>query len=189
MPPIEGEVASVIGAWVWFIVFGVLLIGTVLIHVHHFGLRDFRRAPLVRFLDTMCLLPYWSFFAPNPGVYSYRVFVREIYKSEDVSQWREVPVAPPRIQAVQFVWNPHGRLRKALLDVCNELIESGNELKVHTDTQRRLLIKLTIPYIKCLDSASRATIFPGAQYLQFAIVQSYMNEQPKVLLLSDKHSV
>ena len=163
--------------------------GTVLIHVHKFVNLDFRRIAWVRALDFLCLLPYWSFFAPNPGVYSYRLLVREYYDNRLCSHWREVPVAPPRQRLVQFLWNPHGCARKALLDICNELIESGNDLSELTESKNADGIKLTIPYIKLLALANSADRFPGSIAVQFVVIQSYKEETPKVLLLSGRHSV
>lgn len=185
----EADVLSLIVASVWFAVFAVLFVTTVLVNTHHFRVPDLRRKRLVRMLDTMCLLPNWGFFAPNPGVYSYSVLLREVYATEGVSQWRHVPVAPARNQPLQFIWNPHGRMHKALLDVCGELIECSNELRACSETERELLIKLTIPYIKCLDLVCRAPLFPGAQYVQFAVVQLYQDEPPRLLLLSGRHRV
>ena len=169
--------------------FGGLFIATLLANLYHFGVRDVRDARWIRFLDGACLLPYWGFFAPNPGVYSYRLLVREVFGSEGVSQWRQVPVAPPRNQRLQLLWNPHGRLHKALLDVCNDLIESGRELREYPDLERQLLVRLSIPYIKCLDLVSRAPLFPGARCLQFAVVQLHRDEAPRLLLLSAQHGV
>jgi hypothetical protein len=171
------------------VLFLTLLTATLLIHTHHIIRYDFRFHPVVRFLDALFLAPYWSFFAPNPGVYSYRLMVRQVYDSGNVSDWKDSNMVPPRSRLSQFLWNPHGRLRKVLLDICNELIESATLIDELSADESRFILQTGIPYIKCVSLASSVPIFPGARTIQFAVIQVFKSQDVRVLLLSGLHRV
>ena len=178
-----------ITGWFCVCVFLFLLICTVLAHLRHFGVRIGNAHSLVHILYTLQLIPSWSFFGPNPGVFSYRILAREFYGSNRAGQWREIFIAPPRLQLFQCLWNPYGRVHKALIDVVNELIEVSNEQNDDSSSSRTKAVQLTIPYIKCLVLATQLDIFPTSTLIQFAVVQCYKDQKPEFLLLSTKHLV
>jgi hypothetical protein len=169
-------------------VFLVLMLATLLTHVHHFVNFEARHWRLIRQLDRLCLVPYWSFFAPNPGVFSYRLVVREV-NEWGVSDWRDISAAPPRTILTQCVWNPHGRIRKVVLDICNDLIEGGRVLSDLPSDHYDLILRTTIPYIKCLALASTLSSFPASRIIQFAIVQIDRTADVRILLVSGRHRV
>lgn len=72
--------------------------------------------------NTASLLPFWSFFAPNPGVNDYRVLARSRSDTGDVGDWREVSQHQDR-QLLHIVWNPAKQQHKCLSDCITSLMQ------------------------------------------------------------------
>jgi hypothetical protein len=66
--------------------------------------------------DPLMFLPYWGFFAPDPGFAGNHVVYRDRV-ADDWGAWVEVPI-PPRTR-LECIWNPGRFERKALLDLMN----------------------------------------------------------------------
>lgn len=175
--------------WTCIVGFSILLLGTVLGHLHYFGSRDFRDTKIFRLLNGLYLLPQWNFFAPNPGTNSYVVLAREFYEEGQASSWVEIPVAPHRSRQLQFLWNPHGRLRKAMLDVVADLTQTSFSVHDEEPERRQTMTQLTTSYIKCLMLATEIKKFSKSSTIQFAIFECHMNEDPRIFLISKKHRV
>lgn len=80
--------------------------------------------------DPLGLLPRWTFFAPNPGIYDYHLLYRECESLETqlgtlqmveeskhlVGPWLQVPdVCPDSAQLM--LWNPQRRVTKTVTDI------------------------------------------------------------------------
>jgi hypothetical protein len=72
-------------------------------------------APAVTRLDLFMLLPEWRFFAPKPGRGDHFLLYRDSPNGVTWGAWTEIPLNAPR-RWHHFIWNPHRRAKKALLD-------------------------------------------------------------------------
>lgn len=157
-----------------FFVVGVLLIAwlmlTIVTHAHCFGWPDVRRLPILRQLVYSGLIPAWSFFAPRPGVHTYRLFYRHISEIGDVSAWREHCVLPRRSYLWSCIWNPGGRERKAIFDLCMDLTTEARGLVTEPEYSSDLM-SITMPYLVCLNLVSSQPQSPATRYVQFLITR------------------
>jgi hypothetical protein len=138
-------------------------------------------------LDRFHLIPQWTFFAPNPGTYDFRLVVRVLDGDGESSPWNEVlPVA--RRGPFSGFWNPDRRIRKAIVDLTQRLVQTHPSLAdpdaiVSSDVQtarqyRRLLACATNGH------GDRTGRF---QFMVVATTGIEMPEDPHVVFKSALH--
>jgi hypothetical protein len=111
--------------------------------------------------DVFCLLPIWTFFAPNPGTTDTRLLWREALGSGHFGPWHEL--SPPRSSLWRAVWNPERRVQKAIADAGGLLAQGVGESESAI---------LTIPYLLLLNYVAAQTGSPHAIARQFVVVQT-----------------
>jgi hypothetical protein len=132
--------------------------------------------------DVFCLLPIWTFFAPNPGTTDTRLLWREALGHGHFGPWHEL--SPPRWSLWRVVWNPERRVQKAIADAGGLLAQGGGESESTV---------LTIPYLLLLKYVAAQNGSPQAIARQFIVVQT-AGEPPefdevKTVALSRWHAV
>jgi hypothetical protein len=138
-------------------------------------------------LDRLHLIPQWTFFAPNPGTYDFRLMVRVLDGDGESSPWNEVlPVA--HRGPLSGLWNPERRINKAIVDLTQRLVRAHPSLAnpdaiVGSDVQaapnyRRLLACATNGH------GDRAVRF---QFMVVATTGIEMPEDPRLVFKSALH--
>lgn len=119
---------------------------------------------IVTRFDRFVFLPYWAFFAPNPGFAGVHLIFRD-RTSVGLSQWSEIPL--PSTTRWRWLWNPARYERKALQDYLSGITRNAAQLR-----QARTL-ELTDAYVALLAwvEAQPAPLF-GTTHRQFAIFQT-----------------
>jgi hypothetical protein len=119
---------------------------------------------LVSRFDRVVLLPYWAFFAPNPGFAGVHLVFRDRTPA-GLSEWSEITL--PSTTAWRWLWNPARYERKALQDYLNGVIR--NAARLH---QARTL-ELTDAYVALLAwVVAQPRTLPATTHRQFAIFQT-----------------
>ena len=111
--------------------------------------------------QVFCLLPIWTFFAPNPGTTDTRLLWREALGSRTFGPWHEL--SPPQSSRWRAVWNPDRRIQKAIADAGGLLAQTDGKSESTT---------LTIPYLLLLKYVAAQTGSPHAIARQFVVVQT-----------------
>lgn len=110
-----------------------------------------RRVPFHR-LDTLGLIPRWSFFAPNPGVHDYYLLYRDRHSNGSYSLLKEVQLVKTR-RAFHAVWHPEKRIQKVVTDCVAQTSEllHVNEIAALLSTPYLVLVTLVLqqPRSKC----------------------------------------
>lgn len=138
----------------------------------------------LRQLDLFSLIPYWSFFAPNPGTTDYHLLYRDKVDSNTGSYWKEYKLSSNR-SLVGAVWNPKKRTKKVLSDAVSSLITLSKDLK---DNE----YKTTLPYIALLNFIASIPRGNTATATQFMIMESYghfTERKPVVIFRSEFHKI
>src|ERR1051326_1455357 len=68
---------------------------------------------LIRQFDYFSLLPFWTFFAPNPGQTDYHLTFRDKLADGLMTEWKEIEIGAPRYWYC-FIWNPEKRSKKVI---------------------------------------------------------------------------
>jgi hypothetical protein len=145
--------------------------------------------------DRLGLLPRWTFFAPNPGIYDHHIIYRECDPAvrpetldsgcgEGLSGWRQLE-GLCNGGNVPLVWNPQRRVTKTITDVVNALMTAR---RIFQD--RPNLIQFTLEYFLLLHLVQRH-VREGA-FCQFAVVRSHGfsgDRTPGIVFLSNFHRV
>lgn len=74
----------------------------------------------IRAINTFNVLPIWTFFAPNPGMYDTHLLFRDKFDDGKLSDWQEIDVVQIR-KFYHFIWNPHKRINKLVIDAISEV--------------------------------------------------------------------
>ena len=117
--------------------------------------------------DSVGLLPYWSFFAPNPGTFDHRVLMRKKDADGNVGSWSEICVYEPRL-ASHLIWNPNKIRQKCVSDCVSALLREDWQSKEDSSE----FIQVSWPYIKLAQFASSGDILEKDELRQFSIVAS-----------------
>jgi hypothetical protein len=132
--------------------------------------------------DRFVLLPYWSFFAPNPGFAGVHLVLRDRTPG-GMSEWSEIPL--PSTTRWRWLWNPARFERKALQDYLSGLTRSAAEV------QHGRALELTDAYIALLAWVhAQPTTSTQATHRQFALLQTVGHGRHRVLqpvFLSREH--
>jgi hypothetical protein len=139
-----------------------------------FGKRRVRRP------DVLGLIPAWAFFAPNPGIYDYRLLVRSRRSDGPTEPFEEV--APPEVLRWRAVWHPEKRVRKLIFACCEDIRRLEGDARAG--------VEYTIAYITLLNLVT-STIDPATtDAVQFILVRSSPRmEEPELLVRSRFHPV
>lgn len=134
--------------------------------------------------DVLCLLPRWTFFAPNPGHTDIRVLVR-FGNSSLIGSWRELWLSSRADDAstlVRGLVNPYRRVEKLLFDFRNALMEPSI-----TATQ----VRMSSEYIALLEISELVARSLGCETVQFLLAETNytLPTQFRVILISDMHRV
>ena len=143
--------------------------------------------------DRLGLLPRWTFFAPNPGIYDHHIIYRECdpARVQDVlahgtgdglSGWKQLDGLCSGYN-VPLVWNPQRRVTKTITDVVNAMMTVRRAVE-----HRPNLIQFTLEYFLLLHLVQRH-VRQGA-LCQFAIVRSHGfagEREPAIVFLSNFH--
>jgi hypothetical protein len=146
--------------------------------------RGGRFEQALRTRDVFCLLPLWTFFAPNPGTTDTRLLWRESLGPGQTSHWHEL--SPPGRRAWSAVWNPKRRIQKAITDAGALL----SEARARDDAD---VVMLSVAYLMLLGYVTVQVGSPRAFARQFILVQTSGEPQcfdeVKVLFVSRWHVV
>lgn len=164
--------------WVVVIAFGCWFLITLLNQFAGSGI-----ARRIRMLDFFAVVPIWTFFAPNPGRTDSHVLFRDLNVDGNPGEWRELRVPEPN--AFRFFWNPNRRVRKALLDWINTLLQPVGSSS--TFPKSRLL---EVTYILLLTRLSNTDRSPISERRQFALARTHgfgSRDEPALLFFSSWH--
>lgn len=144
-----------------------------------------RRRLVVRSEFLSRIIPTWSFFAPNPGTFDFRLLCRDHLVDDSVTAWREIRVYSDFRPATAAIWNPGQRRKKALFDVAQELSAGASAWDSNPG-----LIKLSVPYLLLLtyvSSSPRSALSTGRQFA--LVTASRRDEPPTVVFVSGMHDL
>ena len=137
---------------------------------------------LVARFDPFMFLPYWGFFAPDPGFAGNHVVYRDRV-DERCGPWREIP-SPPRTR-LDWIWNQGRFERKALLDLMNGFAKTKDQY------EEVGAIQLSLAYIAMLTWVmAQPPEHPDASARQFAVIMTEghgAGREMKVAVLSNEH--
>jgi hypothetical protein len=119
----------------------------------------------LRRCDVAGVIPHWSFFAPQPGVWNYHLVYRDQLADGAITRWTEVDIIDARTPW-HSLWNPRRRMKKAFHDLVTQLMREST-------TQPIDGLPLSISYIMLLTFVSSLPRSIGTQGTQFAIVMGY----------------
>jgi hypothetical protein len=159
-------------------VLGLVFIGSI---VNQLQLPRWER--LVARFDVGGLLPYWGFFAPDPGHAGNHLVYRD-RTAGSWGPWRELSIPDPRPRT-QWLWNPARFERKALLDLLNGFAKAQQTLREAGAMQ------LSVSYLGML-SWVMAQPRPDAraQTRQFAVIATTGHQAARaisVVIASNEH--
>lgn len=103
-------------------------------------------------INPFGFVPKWTFFAPIPGTFNYRLIYRDLYQDGSATQWLEVEWCAGRRWFHAF-WHPRRLTTKLIIDSINGLGEVVLHLtREGTDVERdpQSLI-LSTPYVVLLN--------------------------------------
>jgi hypothetical protein len=118
------------------------------------------RLKLTNSLSRVPLIPRWSFFAPTPGTSDVLLFYRNKLGSGTCTIWTEAYRS--RRGSFCWIWNPERRMRKALFDLSQAICRTIQANGAHQ--------VLTVSYLLVLSIVSSEPHWPGARYVQFALI-------------------
>ncbi len=135
----------------------------------------------IRAFDPFGVIPYWNFFAPTPGIWDYSLLYRDRLQSGGHTAWREIQLCTPRT-AVDWLWNPGKREKKALFDIITALMQSAQDVKPDH-------LVLSVPYIVLLDYVSSVPRPYAAEATQFLLMaeEPGTGKEPFVMFNSHEH--
>jgi hypothetical protein len=141
--------------------------------------------------DPLGLLPRWTFFAPNPGIYDYHIVYRaiagedtKVNESFTATSWQNIQIFRAS-SAIPFLWNPERRVSKTVSDATNSIIGV-----LRQSTKGQDLVCYTPAYFLITHLAQRATAL-GTK-IEWAIVRSHGFRGDRVIspvFVSNVHEV
>jgi hypothetical protein len=123
-----------------------------------------RWSALVARYERWTFLPFWAFFAPNPGYAGTHLVFRD-RTPHGWTAWTELEV--PDTGGWRWLWNPGRFERKALQDLFNGLVRTAKELK------QPAALEMTICYLGLLAWVqAQPRCDPASIARQFALLQA-----------------
>lgn len=120
------------------------------------------------------LLPIYTFFAPNPGIYDYRIVYRYKFDDGSLGNWRELHHLTMR-QWSHFFWNPRKRIQKLIADSIMSVKESINSTTNISELDHSLksaIVRLSQGYVALFNIAKSFRKEIGATHFQFMIAET-----------------
>jgi len=134
---------------------------------------DFLREkfPLTALIWKYRLLPIYTFFAPNPGMFDYRIVLRASDASGATGEWSEVDHLIER-RWYHFLWNPRKRIQKVIADSISGVKGAINSCEPgDTAAEQRAQIMITPGYMALLNIAA-SECKKEDKYVQFLVAES-----------------
>jgi hypothetical protein len=160
-------------------ILALVIVGSIL---NQFGLKRWEQ--LVARYDSIQFLPYWGFFAPDPGHAGNHLVYRD-RTSEKWCDWQEIPI-PPRTSS-EWIWNPGRFERKALLDLINGFARTQDNYR------RGNALQLSLAYLAMLAWVMAQPQHDGsARARQFAVVTTTglgADRQIRIAIVSAEHAL
>ena len=126
----------------------------------------------IKRINTLAIIPGWTFFAPNPGKTDYRFVYRDIVP-DGRTAWAEVDWCGKR-RLLDAVWHPRRHRTKVLVDCVSGLVRTVDELRkrgVPAD-ERMPGWMISVPYLALLNIVVQMPrLSEAARSRQFAIVE------------------
>ncbi len=135
--------------------------------------------------DMFCLLPAWSFFAPQPGTNDFHWLFRDMLEDGTLTPWTELTVVEERSLFTVFL-NPNKRALKALLDIAGELGSAS------LNRYGSKAVALSLGYLTLLDRLNNIPHATTSSQTQFMLMTSSgvrPADQPSVYFLSHLHAL
>ncbi len=145
--------------WLTAVILAVVFVASIL---NQLPLRWW--ASVVARFDPWTFLPFWAFFAPNPGYAGTHL----VYRDRDVDGWTEwAEIQIPDTTAWRWVWNPGRFERKAIQDLFNGLIRASKEIR------NPAALELTTAYVGLLTWVmAQPPLRPATTHRQFTVLQA-----------------
>jgi hypothetical protein len=140
-------------------IFAVWLLTSVLVYLP-------RAEKAIRRHDQLLLIPNWQFFAPIPARHDCHFLFQDKYGDGTLSQWTEVRINGRR-RWFNLAWNPDKRLRKALFDIEQQMIEH-----LAADDKG---IEVSVPYLMLLNYISRLPRTTPPHFTRFLMMRARAN--------------
>jgi hypothetical protein len=119
---------------------------------------------LVARWDYFTFLPFWAFFAPNPGYAATHLVFRD-RDADGWTEWTEIQI--PDTTGWRWIWNPGRFERKAIQDLFNGLVRASKEVASPA------ALELTICYLALLSWVqAQPRLRAGATHRQFTVLQA-----------------
>ncbi len=134
--------------------------------------------------ETLSIVPKWHFFAPRPGTRDLVLLHRNVHSNGTVGVWRTVAGMDTFRSPWSFAWNPDKRRRKTLYDAIVTLSVTPGAKK-----EERRLLQLSLPYVLILNYVASLAPIEGATGVQFAIMESAVDQRPRLVLASELHAL
>ncbi|MFT5254471.1 MAG: hypothetical protein ACI87N_003543 [Flavobacteriales bacterium] len=164
------------------IIFGIWLILTVLWQFPVFR----KKTKFSSFLILNQMIPTWTFFAPNPGIFDTHLLFRDKSENNDLSEWEEICLINKR-QFFHFLWNPNKRKMKLIVDAMSELKTINIQGKKDSINQDKLSMSFRISkgyliILNCIFINPKLDKYSTSR--QFSIAESiYINNQRELIPL------
>jgi hypothetical protein len=143
---------------------------------------------LITSADLPGILPYWSFYAPEPQSFTFSVFYRDRFRDHSVSKWSSMD--SPSFTPLSFLCNPGRRRAKAMFYVCSQLMRIViRSLRGEWDASH---VYVSWPYLCIASCVSSGRHFPGATESQFLMVlndRAASRDKPVIVFLSPMFSL
>lgn len=135
--------------------------------------------------DIFSLIPYWTFFAPNPNISDYRFFYVLFDNHGNKGDFIEVNYFYAK-QWFSVLWHPYKRVNKFYFDTVQSLVLLFKEV----DNER---ISTTLPYYILLNYLKEVNQGnDNFSEIQFIIIETYgiiTDKEPKMIFSSKVHSI
>jgi hypothetical protein len=114
--------------------------------------------------DYLTFLPFWAFFAPNPGYAATHLVFRD-RDGDGWTGWTEILI--PDTTGWRWFWNPGRFERKAIQDLFNGLVRASKDLN------NPAALELTTCYLALLTWVqAQPKLRPGVTHRQFTVLQA-----------------
>src|ERR1700733_1342098 len=109
----------------------------------------------VKQLNTLGIIPGWTFFAPTPGTTDYRFVYRDIHGQER-TDWMEVEWCKER-RLVDAVWHPERHRTKLIVDCVSGFVLTVEEMRKLGVSFKEPVPPwiISVPYLALLNVAVR----------------------------------
>jgi hypothetical protein len=120
-------------------------------------------------LNSLCLLPAFSLFSPEPVDVDYHLLWRDHRVDDSFGPWHEIESEPANWW--RGVWNPRGRDRSAMQTIVSSLSMLAGEVAPRCGHGEGILI-YSLPYLALLNVVMAQPRAATAAARHFAIVES-----------------